>query len=252
MRRKAGEMMRSTIDVLGTCIDLMTLDQAEAKIWRFLEEDKNHMVFTPNSEMIMAAREDEHLRTVLNAGDLNTADGIGVVYASRLLGKPLKERVAGFDLAKRIIEKLPQKPYSLFLLGGVPGVAETAKQNLERQYPGIKIVGTHDGYFNQQDEQRVIEEINKTNPDILFVCLGMSKQEKWIYHNRDKLNTKVCMGIGGSLDVFAGKVKRAPEIYQKLGLEWFYRLMKEPWRYKRMLALPKFAFTVVLKGRRQQ
>jgi N-acetylglucosaminyldiphosphoundecaprenol N-acetyl-beta-D-mannosaminyltransferase len=230
----------------------MTLNQAEAKIWRFLEEDKNHMVFTPNSEMIMAAREDEHLRTVLNAGDLNIADGIGVVYASRLLGKPLKERVAGFDLAKRIIEKLPQKPYSLFLLGGVPGVAETAKQNLERQYPGIKIVGTHDGYFNQQDEQRVIEEINKTNPDILFVCLGMSKQEKWIYHNRDKLNTKVCMGIGGSLDVFAGKVKRAPEIYQKLGLEWFYRLMKEPWRYKRMLALPKFAFTVVLKGRRQQ
>ncbi len=241
--------MKDAINILGVRIDRLTLDQAEQKIWDFLNHDKLHMVFTPNSEMIMAAREDEELKWVLNEGDMNTADGIGVVYASRILGKPLRERVAGFDLAKRLLEPLPQKGYSLYLLGGAPGVAETAKQKLENQYPGIKIVGTQHGYFKKDEDEQVIRQINEVAPDILFVCLGMSKQEKWIYNNRDKLRAKVCMGIGGSLDVFAGKAKRAPGIYQKLGLEWFYRLIKEPKRYKRMLALPKFAWTVIVEGR---
>ncbi|MBZ4645699.1 MAG: tagA [Clostridia bacterium] len=248
--REMGENMRDSIDILGTRIDFVTLAEAEQKVWNFLKEDKLHMVFTPNSEMIMAALKDDDLKKVLNAGDLNTADGIGVVYASKILGKPLKERVAGFDLAKRILAKLPQKKYTLYLLGGIPGIAETAKEKLQQEYPGIQIIGTHDGYFDEKEEQRMIEEINKLKPDIIFVCLGMSKQERWIYNNRNKLNARVCMGIGGSLDVFAGKAQRAPEVFQKLGLEWFYRLIKEPWRYKRMMALPKFAVTVMLKGKR--
>ncbi|WHH60705.1 WecB/TagA/CpsF family glycosyltransferase [Petroclostridium sp. X23] len=245
-------MMENTIDILGVHIDFVTLAQAEEKIWRFLKEDKLHMVFTPNSEMIMVAMNDPKLQEVLNAANLKTADGIGVVHASKILGKPLKERVAGFDLAKRIVEKLPQTGHSLYLLGGAPGIAETAKQNLEKQYTGIKIVGLHDGYFDVQEEQRIIREINTLKPDIVFVCLGMSKQEKWIYDHRNELKTKLCMGIGGSLDVFAGKAQRAPDIFIKFGLEWFYRLIKEPWRYKRMMALPKFAVTVFLKGKRQK
>ena len=237
--------MREMLDVLGVNIDMVTLEQAEQKIWAFLKGEKLRMVFTPNSEMIMLARKDGALKQVLNGGDLVIAEGIGVVYASGILGKPLAERVAGFDTAKRMITKLPEKGYTLFLLGGAPGVAETAKENLEKQYPGIRIAGTQDGYFDEQKEQQIIADVNRIKPDILFVCLGMSKQEKWIYNNRDKLNVKVCMGIGGSLDVFAGKARRAPDFYCKYGLEWFYRLMKEPWRYKRMMALPKFALTVI-------
>ncbi len=236
--------MRQLLTILGVNIDIVTLDEAEEKVWSFLKDDKKHMVFTPNSEMIMIARQDQVLRNVLNSGELITADGIGVVYASRIQGKPLKERVAGFDLAKGIVAKLPQQKYSLYLLGGAPGIAETAKSNLETKYPGIHIVGTHDGYFDEDEEKQLINEINELKPDILFVCLGMSKQEKWIYNHRDKLDVKVSIGVGGSLDVFAGKVKRAPDFYCKYGLEWLYRLVKEPWRYKRMMALPKFALTV--------
>jgi N-acetylglucosaminyldiphosphoundecaprenol N-acetyl-beta-D-mannosaminyltransferase len=244
--------VRDTINILGTHIDRVTITQAEERIWNFLKEDKLHMIFTPNSEMIMEALKDKELQNVLNNGDLITADGIGVVYASRILGKPIKERVAGFDIAKTIVSKLPDKEYSLYLFGGTPGVAETAKQNLEKQYPGIKIVGVRDGYFDKNEEGKIIEDINNSGADIVFVCLGMSKQEKWIFNNRQKLKAKLCIGVGGTLDVFAGKVKRAPEVFQKLGLEWFYRLLKEPWRYKRMLALPKFALTVIFKGERQK
>lgn len=243
--------MRNQLDVLGIKIDMVTMEQAEQKIWEYLNGDTLRMVFTPNSEMIMLTRQDDELKNVLNSGDLVIADGIGVVYASRILKKPLKERVAGFDVAQRLVAKLPEKGYTLYLLGGMPGVAEQAKENMEKEYPGIKIVGTHDGYFNEEQEQQMIDEINVAKPDILFVCLGMSKQEKWIYRHREKLCAKVCMGIGGSLDVFAGKAQRAPEFFCKYGLEWFYRLMKEPWRYKRMMALPKFAVTVILEGERQ-
>ena len=243
--------MRETLEVLGVSIDIVTLAQAEQATWDFLKQDKVHMIFTPNSEMIMVAQEEKTLKEILNSGDLTIADGIGVVYASKILKKPLAERVAGFDLAKQIVENLPQKGHKLYLLGGQPGVAKAAKDKLEKQYPGIQIVGTHDGYFNEEQEAEIINEINQLKPDILFVCLGMGKQEKWIYKHRDKLKVKVCMGIGGSLDVFAGKAQRAPDFYCKYGLEWFYRLIKEPWRYKRMLALPKFALTVILKGKRQ-
>ncbi len=243
--------MRETLEVLEVSIDRVTLSQAEQATWDFLKQDKAHMIFTPNSEIIMVAQQDKELKDVLNSGDLIIADGIGVVYASKILKKPIAERVAGFDLAKQIIEKLPQKEHKLYFLGGKPGVAKAAKDNLEKQYPGIQIVGTHDGYFDEEQEAEIIHEINQLKPDILFVCLGMGKQEKWIYNHRGKLSVKVCMGIGGSLDVFAGRVQRAPDFYCKYGLEWFYRLVKEPWRYKRMLALPKFALMVLLKGKRQ-
>ncbi len=242
--------MRQLLTILGVNIDMVTLDKAEERIWHFLKDNKKHMVFTPNSEMIMLTKQDQELKDILNSGDLITADGIGVVYASRIQGKPLKERVAGFDLAKRIVEKLSQKNISLYLLGGAPEIAETAKEKLEKEYPGIQIVGTHDGYFDEDEEKHIIDEINGIKPDILFVCLGMSKQEKWIYHHRDELDVKVSMGIGGSLDVFAGKAKRAPDFYCKYGLEWLYRLVKEPWRYKRMMALPKFGLSVMLERMR--
>jgi N-acetylglucosaminyldiphosphoundecaprenol N-acetyl-beta-D-mannosaminyltransferase len=243
--------MVDKVEVLGVNIDTYTLNNAEERIFNGLNNKERIMVFTPNSEMIMAAQKDKELMKVLNRGDIVIADGIGVVYASKILKKPLVERVAGFDLAKRIVEKLPVTDYSLYLFGGKPNIAFEAKTNLEKEYSGLNIVGINDGYFDSIKEKEIIEDINSKNPDVLFVCLGMGKQEKWIYNNFNNINAKVIMGVGGTLDVFACRVKRAPDIFCKCGLEWLYRLIKEPWRYKRMMALPKFALNVVLKGKRQ-
>ena len=187
---------------------------------------------------------------LLNRSDLLTADGIGVVHASKILKKPIKERAAGFDIAKKVLEKMNYTDHKLFLFGGKPGVAEEAARNLKKDYPELNIAGMRNGYFKEGEEPEIVEEINASGADMLFVCLGAPKQEQWIDRNREGLkNVRVAMGIGGSLDVFAGNVQRAPEIFCKTGMEWFYRLCKEPWRAKRMADLPKFAATVITKGK---
>ncbi len=242
--------MRNKVNILGCNVDKVTVTDAVDKIMQFLNEDRLHSVYTPNSEIIMAAYKNEEFRDVLNASDLLTADGIGVVYASRILKNPISERAAGFDIACELLEKVKGTSYKIFLFGGKPGVAETAKEKLEEKYKGINICGTRNGYFKPEDEAEIINEINSSGADIIFVCLGAPKQEMWINDNRDKLKARVALGIGGSLDVFAGTVMRAPEFYCNHGLEWFYRLMKQPSRAGRMLALPKFGFTVLLKGRK--
>jgi len=238
------------VNILGVNVDMTNIDESAEKIMQFLDEDKFHMVFTPNSEIIMVAYNDSEFCRVLNDADLLTADGIGVVYASRILGKPIKERAAGFDIATKVIEKCSKNGKKIYFFGGKPGVAEEAQEKLLATYPGINFVGVRNGYFKPEDEEEIINNINNSGADLLFVALGAPAQEKWIARNKDKLNVKVAMGVGGSLDVFAGRVERAPEIFCKLGLEWFYRLMKEPWRAKRMTALPKFGFTVIFKGRK--
>ncbi|MCX7714348.1 MAG: WecB/TagA/CpsF family glycosyltransferase [Clostridia bacterium] len=238
------------VNILGVNVDMVNISEAADKIVSFFEEDRLHSVYTPNSEIIMMAYRDAEFAELLNRADLLTADGIGVVYASKILRKPISERAAGYDIAIKVLEKLKDTEHKLFLLGGKPGIAEEAKRKLEEKYPGIRIVGTHNGYFKPEEESEIIDEINNSGADIVFVCLGAPAQEKWIDRNRDKLKAKVAMGIGGSLDVFAGKVERAPDFWCNMGLEWLYRLIKEPWRIGRMMALPKFGVTVLLKGRR--
>ncbi len=238
------------VNILGVEVDKTTNDEACDKIMSMLSEKTSHAVFTPNSEIILMAYKDEKFRRILNSAELLTADGIGVVYASRILKNPVPERVAGYDVALRVIDKISESGHRLYLFGGKPGVAEKAMKNLKEKYPLINITGTRNGYFRPEDEAGIIEDINASGADILFVCLGAPKQEKWIYENRDKLNCRVMMGIGGSLDVFAGEVERAPDIWCRMGLEWFYRLIKEPWRIGRMMALPKFGLTVLFKGKR--
>ena len=238
------------INILGVQVDMVTIPEAADKIVEFLSEDKFHAVYTPNSEIIMEAYRDEAFSEVLNEADLLTADGIGVVYASKYLKKPLKERAAGYDIARLLLQKLNYTDHKLFLFGGKPGVAELAMENMNKDYPQLNIVGTRNGYFGEEDEDEIIAQINESGADILFVCLGAPRQEKWIYKHKDKLKVKVAMGVGGSIDVFAGTVQRAPEFFCKTGLEWFYRLMKEPWRAKRMTDLPKFALTVIKEGKR--
>lgn len=238
------------INILGVQVDMVTIPEAADKIVEFLSEDKLHTVYTPNSEIIMEAYRDKAFSKVLNEADLLTADGIGVVYASKYLKKPLRERAAGYDIARLLLQKLNYTDHKLFLFGGKPGVAELAMENMKKDYPQLNIVGTRNGYFSEEDEDEIISQINESGADILFVCLGAPRQEKWIYEHKDKLKVKVAMGVGGSIDVFAGTVQRAPEIFCKTGLEWFYRLMKEPWRAKRMTDLPKFALTVLKEGKK--
>lgn len=241
--------MNKRLNVLGVGVNTYTMAEACDFLVKSLEQDTFTSVYTPNSEIILHAYKNPDYCDVLNRGGLVTADGIGVVYASKILGTSLPERVSGFDLANELLGAAAPKGKTLYLFGGKPGIAERAAEKILSLYPGIKVVGVSDGYFDEEKEKAIIADINEKNPDILFVCLGFPKQERWIDAHQD-LNTKVAMGIGGSLDVFAGEVKRAPEIYQKLGLEWFYRLICQPSRFIRMLALPKFAFTVLLRGRK--
>ena len=238
------------LNVLGVKIDDVTVETATDRIFEMLKEPQPHAVFTPNSEIVYAAYKDEDFCDILNSADMLTPDGIGIVYASKILKKPLSERAGGYDIACRVIERIAESGERLYLFGGKPGVAEKAVENLQREYPFINIVGTRNGYFSKDEEDGIIDGINAERPDILFVCLGAPMQEKWIFKNRERLSCRVMMGIGGSLDVFAGVAERAPVGWQKSGFEWLYRLIKQPKRFWRMLALPKFAFTVLLKGKK--
>ncbi|MBO5369162.1 MAG: WecB/TagA/CpsF family glycosyltransferase [Clostridia bacterium] len=243
--------MSDKVNILGVKVDKVNIDQASDKIIEFIKNgEKGKCVFTPNSEIIMMAYRDKDFCDLLNSSDILTADGIGVVYASRIVKNPIAERAAGYDIACLTLQKLSDIGGTLYLFGSKPGVAEEAGKNITAKYPGVKIVGYSDGYFDGTKEKTIINNIKKCSPDLLFVCLGAPKQEKWINEHKAELNAGVSLGIGGSLDVFAGTVKRAPEFYTKHGIEWLYRLVKQPSRFVRMLDLPRFGFKVLLKGRK--
>lgn len=239
------------VNILGVKISKHTISSASNMILEAVKEGRRGVcVYTPNSEIIMMAYRDTEFAEVLNNADALLADGIGVVYASKILKNPITERAAGYDTACAALGKLADIGAGVYLFGSKPGVAELAGEEMQRRYPGIRIVGCADGYFDDEKEKQIINDINDKKPDFLFVCLGAPKQEKWLSQNKDKLDFGVAMGLGGSLDVFAGTVKRAPEFYQKHGIEWLYRLIKQPTRFMRMLDLPRFGFTVLLKGRK--
>lgn len=241
--------MRETVNILGVNIDKITAAEALDRAEELVKSPGVSAIYTPNPEIVMAAYEDKEFLKILNQADMCTPDGIGVVYGSRIIGDPVPERVAGFDLACGLLDRIRKTGESVFLFGSKPGVAEIAAESLKEKYPGLVIAGTHDGYFKDQDVPEIIEQINNSGASLLFVCLGAPKQEKWIAANRDKLKVNLCMGIGGALDVFAGTVKRAPDIFIKLNLEWFYRMCKQPSRFIRCLALPKFILTVKKESR---
>ena len=241
--------MNKKLNILGVGVDTFDMDGAVEFLTDALSKDGLTKVYTPNSEILLHAYKNEDYANVLNRAELVTADGIGVVYASKILGSSLPERVSGFDLANELLRVSAPSEKTLYLFGGKPGVAEKAAEKITSLYPGIEIVGVADGYFDTEKEAKILSDINKKSPDILFVCLGFPKQECWIDAHSD-INAKIAMGLGGSLDVFAGTVKRAPKIYQKLGIEWLYRLIKQPSRFIRMLALPKFGFTVLFHGKK--
>ena len=236
--------MRKTTYIMGVPFDVIKMDEASDKVMKFFEDGGCHIICTPNPEIVMEAQKDEKLMSILKAADMVVPDGIGVVLASKFNKVKIEERVAGYDLCHAVFEKMAKKEKTVYFFGGAPGVAHKAADKMTKQYKGLKIVGTRNGYFTAAEEKEIIREIKKLSPDLLLVGLGSPKQEKWIYENLRFTGAKAAIGVGGSFDVMAGVVKRAPKAFQKLGLEWFYRLLCQPTRIKRMMKLPVFAVKV--------
>lgn len=240
----------SRIDVLGVSFDDLTMDEAVEIALGFMQERRACYACTPNPEIVMAAKGDAALRAALSGAELVLADGVGITKAATMLGTPLKSRVPGIDFASNVISRLAQRGGSVYLLGAKPLVAEAAAEKLTQTYPGIVIAGTNDGYFT--DDAPVIEKINAARPDFLMVCLGSPKQELWMSANAGRLSCGLMAGLGGSLDVLAGNVQRAPETWRRLGLEWLYRVIKEPKRLGRVMKLPAFVLEAAAEGRRRR
>lgn len=226
------------IEILGVGFDNITMEQAVAEGVRLINTPGAHYAVTPNPEIVEVCRTDPEAMEAVRNADLVLADGIGIIYGAKLLGTPLKGRVTGIGFAQGLMGEMAQNGKSLFLLGAKPGVAEKAADKLRTAYPGLQIAGTRDGYF--QEDGPVLEEIRASGADVVFVCLGAPKQEKWMRKNGAASGARLLVGLGGCLDVFSGEVQRAPEIFQRLGLEWFYRLVKNPSRFGRMMKLPLF------------
>ncbi len=232
-------------NILGVPFANITPEKAVENIIEYLENNEKHAVFTPNPEMVMEACKNPEFMEILNKSSMNIPDGIGIVYASRLTKNPIKQRVAGYDTMLSVFDKIKSKDITVYFFGSAPGIADKAKKAIEEKYPGIKIVGTANGYFDDKREKEIIEEINSLKPDLLLVGIGFPKQEKWITDNLSQLNIKVGVGVGGSFDGWCGNVPRAPEFFVNHGLEWFYRLMKQPSRIGRMMQLPLFMIKVL-------
>ena len=233
------------IDIMGVLFDNVTMTQALDEAERLLAEEKTFYCVTPNSEIVYEAMHDEELKALLNGAALVLPDGAGVVLASKLLKTPLREKVAGVDFADGLMGRMEKSGLRLFLLGSKPGVAELAAEKMLEKHPKLQISGMADGYFKQDAE--AVEKVNAAGADVLFVCLGAPKQERFMRDHVDELNVRMMIGLGGSLDAFAGTMKRAPKWMIRMNLEWFYRLLKEPKRLGRMMRLPKFLFAVLRK-----
>lgn len=235
---------------MGVGFDNLTKQEFVERARTMLETKERGYCVTPNSEIVYEAIYDESFRDLLNGAALVLPDGAGVVLGARILGTPMREKVAGIEFGEEICRLLAQSGGRLYLLGGKPGIAELAGENLAKKYPGLVICGTADGYF--KDEAEVVAKVNAAQPDVLFVCLGAPKQEKFIKNHFDELNVTLMLGLGGSLDGYAGAVQRAPRWMINLSLEWLYRLAKEPKRLGRMMRLPKFVLICVREKLRRK
>jgi N-acetylglucosaminyldiphosphoundecaprenol N-acetyl-beta-D-mannosaminyltransferase len=232
------------INILGIEVDRITMAEAISVLLESIDRRIPSLIATANAEMIMLAQQDPELMTILNAATLVLPDGAGVVWAAKNLGNSLPERVAGYDLTQELLKKAAGKGYRIFWLGAAHGVAEMAAAKAEELYPGFRTVGIQDGFFAGEDE-RVIKAIQTVQPDILLCALGVPKQEKWLFHYQTQLQVPVMIGVGGTFDVMAGRMKRAPVWMQNASLEWFFRLLCQPSRFRRMLALPRFVVRVL-------
>lgn len=251
------------VDLLGVKVNNLTRRQAVEAIAGFIESgspllnDKNgaagtrfHQVITANAELVYRAWHDAAILEVVNSASLVTADGSGIIWAARRLGTPLRERVTGIDLTLELAAEASRRGWRLFLFGGEPGVAAAAAAHLTAQYPSLQIAGTSHGYLSPAEEEELLARLQDLQPHLLLVGLGMPQQEFWINRHLAALRIPVGLGVGGTLDVLAGKTSRAPTWVQRAGLEWLYRLVRQPSRWRRQLALPLFAWHILRAANR--
>ena len=229
-------------EILGIGFDGYTLGQTVEWALDTMKEKRAAYVCTPNPEIVWACQKDPEMAAAVNGADAVLPDGVGVVWASRYLKTPVPERVAGYDFLLALLERMEG---TVFLLGGRPGVAEEAAENIRLRFPGVTVAGCCHGYY--EDDSEVLAAIRAAEPDLLLVCLGARRQEKWMAAQAGKLPVGLMAGLGGSLDVLAGRVRRAPEGWRNRGLEWLYRLLREPSRIKRQIWLPRFVLAVMMQ-----
>lgn len=231
--------------VLGVGFDPVTMGQALDRLEEFVESGKPHLVVTANPEMVMKAKHDPLLSEILQRADLVVADGIGVVWAASRLGQGVPERIPGIELAEGLLARAATKNWRVFLLGSEKGVAEKAAAALTARWRNLNIVGTYHGFFKGEEEKQLLATLKDLRPHVLLVALGVPRQEKWLAAHLGQLKIPVAVGVGGSLNVWAGVDKRAPLWMRKVNLEWLYRLVRQPWRIKRMAVLPMFVLAVL-------
>ena len=233
------------VRILGVRVDNVTTEGTLDMLERFVAEGCPHQVVTVNPEFIVEAQHDAQFRAALEGADLALPDGVGLMWASRLLGRPLRQRVTGSDTVPLIARLCARRGYRIFLLGAAPGVAKEAAAVLTRDNPGLQIVGTYAGSPAPSEEDEIIARIGRASPEFLFVAYGAPRQDLWIRRNFERLGVPVSMGVGGTLDFIAGMAVRAPRWMRRVGLEWLHRLCRQPWRWRRMLALPRFGYLVI-------
>lgn len=248
-------MRENRVDVLGLPVDDISLDEAVTRVAGFIRSPSCDQVVTADASMVVTASNDAAFLHIVKAASLVTSDGAGILWASRRLGLQIRNKCSGVDLAERLIAESVHQGWRIYFIGAAPGVAELARQKMQEKYPGCAIVGARDGFFRDEDALTIASEIAKSSPDIVFVALGIPKQEKWIADVGHITTAKVCIGVGGTLDVFSGNVTRAPVWMQKRGLEWLYRLMSDPRqlgnRLRKQRLLPVFVAMVLRANRRR-
>ena len=231
------------IQIRGLSFDNVTMEKAIALAAQALKQNKRISIFTPNAEIAQLAAENEEIRNLLNRADILLPDGAGILLAAKIAKTPLTQKVAGVDFGENILKLAAQEEYPIFFLGGKPGIAELAAEKQKEKLSALSVVGTWDGYFEKSgaENDAVLRAVNESGAKILFVCFGAPAQEKWIDENKAKLpNVRLLMGLGGSLDVYAGAVRRAPAFLIRARLEWLYRLLQDPKRLGRMMKIPKY------------
>lgn len=231
--------------ILGVRVDDVTEGEALDRIEAFIQEGTPHQVVTVNPEFVVMAQQDRTFMDILNSADLSLPDGVGLLWAARTLGRPLRERVAGSDLVYRLAQLAEARGYSIYLLGAGPGIGQRAAERLIRRRPGLRVAGAYPGSPRPEEDAEIVGRIRAASPQILLVAFGAPAQDRWIRRNLELLGVPVSIGVGGALDFVSGKVRRAPVWVRKLGIEWLFRLAMEPWRWRRMLRLPRFAIMVL-------
>jgi N-acetylglucosaminyldiphosphoundecaprenol N-acetyl-beta-D-mannosaminyltransferase len=241
---KVKNLTKQVANILGVPFTTRGFSETVAHMVERIESGQQTHVVTANPEIVMLARENQAFRSIVEQAYV-VPDGIGIVYAAKWTNQPIYERVTGVELLEALMTEADRHQWNVYLLGAHTEVIALAAKKLASGYPNARVVGYRDGYFRQDEEDQIVQEIAEKKPHLLFVALGAPKQDEWMVKYRDRLQASLMMGVGGSFDVISGKVKRAPVFWQKMHLEWFYRLASQPSRWKRQLAIPRFVFTVL-------